>query len=126
MPEPEAGLAEVERAVPDWTCSRCDMTVSWTAEVERPAIPGTWSKEKGDLYCLSCRRERAGEDALALLAEDASLEKRRQHRSRAEIEFELLRVPTRDDGRIAKSCHTSVAAVRKARVRLGLQSRRSA
>jgi hypothetical protein len=126
MTEPEPGLATVEPAVPDWTCSRCEMTVSWTAEVERPAIPATWSTEKGDLYCLSCRRERAGEDALAVLADDVSTQRRQQLRSRAQIEFELLRVPNREDGRIAKSCHTSVAAVRKARVRLGLQSRRPA
>jgi hypothetical protein len=126
MTESEAALATEERAVPDWTCTRCEMTVSWTAEVERPAIPATWSSEKGALYCLSCRREKAGDDALALLAEDASTQKRQQARSRAQIEFELLRVPNRDDGRIAKSCRTSVAAVRKARVRLGLQSRRPA
>jgi hypothetical protein len=110
----------------DWTCARCEVTVSWMAEVERPELPGTWTREGDELYCLACRRERAGEAALTALAEDASLERRRQVESRARIEFEMKRRPEREDTRIAKACHTSVKAVKQVRVRLGLQSRRPA
>ncbi|HEY3191438.1 MAG TPA: hypothetical protein VGJ61_01540 [Solirubrobacterales bacterium] len=116
----------VEPAAADWTCSRCEVTVSWMAEVERPELPATWIREDGELYCLVCRRERAGEAALARLDEETSAERRGQVESRARIEFELKRRPEREDTRIAKACHTSVKAVKEARVRLGLQSRRPA
>jgi hypothetical protein len=108
----------------DWTCARCEVTVSWTAEVERPELPGTWIREGDELYCLSCRRERAGEAALLGLGEGTSAERRRQVESRARIDFEMKRRPEREDSRIAKSCHTSIKAVQQSRVRLGLQSRR--
>jgi hypothetical protein len=115
-----------ETATADWTCARCEMTVSWMPDTERPALPGTWVKEKGELYCLACRRDRAAEAGLASLADDAPADKRHQVQSRARVEFELLRKPDRQDNRVAQSCHTSVVAVRKARVRLGLQSQRPA
>jgi hypothetical protein len=108
----------------DWTCSRCDVTVSWTADVERPALPGTWIKDGDDLYCLGCRREMAGEAAVAGLDVEASAERRRQASSRGRIDFEMKRRPESHDNRIAQACHTSVKAVQQARVRLGLQSRR--
>jgi hypothetical protein len=110
----------------DWTCTRCEVTVSWMAEVERPELPATWIKDGDDLYCLSCRRERAGEAALVLLGEDASAERRHQVETRARIDFEMKRRPERQDNRIAQACHTSVKAVQQSRVRLGLQSRRPA
>jgi uncharacterized Zn finger protein (UPF0148 family) len=112
--------------VADWTCARCDVTVTWMPDAERPELPGTWIKEDGELYCLACRRERAGEAALAGIDDAASAERRRQVESRARIEFEMKRRPEREDNRIAKACHTSVKAVKQARVRLGLQSRRPA
>jgi hypothetical protein len=107
----------------DWTCARCEVTVSWTAEVERPALPGTWIREGDELYCLGCRRERAGEAALVGLDEE-SAERRRQAESRARIDFEMKRRPEVEDSRIAKVCHTNVKSVQQARVRLGMQSRR--
>jgi hypothetical protein len=113
-----------ERATADWTCARCDMTVSWMPDTERPKLPGTWIEEHGELFCLSCRRDRAAEAGLEGIAEDASAETRQKVQSRARVEFELMRMPERQDNRIAKSCHTSIVAVRKARVRLGLQSQR--
>ncbi len=118
MPE-----TSVEPAV-DWTCARCDVTVSWMADVERPELPGTWSREDDEIYCLACRRERAGEAALAGIGETTSAERRGQIESRARVEFEMKRRPEQEDSRIAKACHTSVKAVRQARVRLGMQSRR--
>lgn len=111
--------------VADWTCTRCDVTVSWTADAERPELPGTWIKEGDELYCLSCRRERAGEAAL-VGHEEASAERRHKVETRGRVEFEMKRRPETEDTRIAKSCHTSVKIVRQARVRLGMQSRRPA
>jgi hypothetical protein len=108
----------------DWTCSRCEVTVRWMADVERPELPATWVRDGDELYCLACRRELAGEAALAGLDKTASAERRQQVESRARVEFEMKRRPEREDRRIAQACHTSVKAVRQARVRLGLQSRR--
>src|SRR5256714_4771017 len=110
--------------VADWTCARCEVTVSWMADAERPKLPATWSREGEDLYCLACRRDLAGESALAALDEGATAERRRQVESRARIDFEMKRRPEREDNRIARACHTSVKAVQQSRVRLGLQSKR--
>jgi hypothetical protein len=109
----------------DWTCDRCKVTTSWTADTERPALPGTWIKEGDELYCLACRRERAGEAALVGL-EEAPADKRHKVETRGRVEFEMRRRPEREDNRIAKACHTSVKTVQQARVRLGMQSRRPA
>jgi hypothetical protein len=106
----------------DWTCARCEMTASWSAGSEHSGRPPNWIDEGGELYCLSCRRELAGEESLAALPEDASRERRRQARSNARIEFEIGRDPAREDNRIANACHTSIVAVRKARERLGMES----
>ena len=110
----------------DWTCARCEVKVSWTADVERPALPATWIEEDDDLYCLVCRRERAGEAALAGLDKGTSAANRHQVEARARIDFEMKRRPELQDSRIAKACHTSIKAVQQSRVRLGLQSRRPA
>lgn len=119
-------MPETIEAPTDWTCARCEVTVSWMPETERPELPATWIEEDGELYCLACRRERAGEAALAGLDETVSPERRGQIESRARIEFEMKRRPESHDSRIAKACRTSVKAVKQARVRLGLQSRRPA
>jgi uncharacterized protein YdaU (DUF1376 family) len=110
-----------ETATAGWTCTRCEMTVSWMPEVEKPRLPATWARENGELYCLSCRRDIAGDVGVEGLAEDASNDERSKTRSRARIEFELQREPDRQDNRVAKSCNTSIAAVRKARDRLGME-----
>ena len=109
----------------DWTCARCEVTVSWMPDAERPELPATWIKENDELFCLACRRERAGEAALVGL-KAMSAERRQQIQTRARVEFEMKRRPEREDTRIAKACHTSVKAVQQARVRLGMQSRRPA
>ena len=105
-----------------WTCARCEMTVSFANEVERPRLPTTWAQEGGLLYCLACRREMAGEAGVNGIDEETSNEKRLQLRSQARIEFEINRDPERPDNQIAKACRTSTVAVRKARARLGLES----
>jgi hypothetical protein len=76
----------------------------------------------GELYFRSCRRERAGEAALAGIDDDTPNQARLKIRAQARIEFEIKRDPDRQDNRIAKACGTSTVAVRKARVRLGLTS----
>jgi len=106
----------------NWTCARCEMTVSFAPEVTRPRLPSTWAREDGHLYCLSCRREMAGEAGLDGIDEGTSNEKRLQLRSQARIEFEINRDPERPDNQIAKACRTSTVAVRKARARLGMES----
>jgi len=101
----------------DWTCGRCEVTASFMPEVEVPSLPESWVREKGEVYCLSCRRERAAESG-ELTLEGASLEERRAARAAARVEFEVLRDPERPDGKIAKACHTSIFSVKKARARL--------
>jgi hypothetical protein len=107
-----------------WTCARCEMTVSFAPDAERPELPSTWVRDGDDLYCLSCRRDMAGEAGVAALPDDAPNGTREQTKSQAKIEFEIQRDPTRPDNQIAKSCSTSIVAVRKARVRLGLVDER--
>jgi hypothetical protein len=101
-----------------WTCSRCEVTVSFSPDVVDTGLPSTWSQEDGELYCLSCRRDMAGEAGLEGVDEGVPNQKRLQIRSHARIEFEIKRDPTREDNRIAKACGTSTFAVRKARARL--------
>jgi hypothetical protein len=108
-------------AVKAWTCSRCEMTVSFTAEVERPRLPSTWAIEGDGLYCLSCRREMAGDAGVDGLDEDAPSDARSKARSQARIEFEIRREPGRPDNEIAKACRTSTLAVRRARTRIGIE-----
>jgi hypothetical protein len=107
----------------DWTCGRCEVTASWMAGTERPELPANWSLIDGEPLCLGCRRERAAETALEALDDGAPALERQQSQSHARIEFEIQRDPDRPDNRIAKSCRTSVIAVRKARERLGLNAR---
>jgi hypothetical protein len=99
------------------------MTVSFAPDVQSPQLPSTWARDEGVLYCLSCRRDMAGEAGLEGVDEDIPNEKRLQIRSQARIAFEITRDPERADNQIAKSCSTSTLAVRKARARLGLEPR---
>ena len=112
MPEPATAI--------DWTCERCEVTVSWTADVERPMMPPSWIDVDGSIHCLNCRRELAADAGVDGMHEDTPAGERQKLRSHARIEFEVQRDPERPDNRIAKSCHTSIIDVRKARVRLGL------
>jgi hypothetical protein len=104
-----------------WTCARCEVTVSFTADVEDTSLPSTWTEEDGELYCLSCRRDMAGEAGLEGVGEDAPSQERQQIRSKARIEFEIQRDPDRQDNVIAKACRTSTFSVRKARARLAMR-----
>ncbi|MDX6607695.1 MAG: hypothetical protein QOD14_2235 [Solirubrobacterales bacterium] len=103
-----------------WTCSRCDVTVSFAPDYENTGLPATWVESDGELYCLGCRRDMAGEAGLEGVDEDTPSQTRLQIRSHARIEFEIQRDPSREDNRIAKAVGTSTFAVRKARARLGM------
>jgi hypothetical protein len=120
MTKPEPALEASEAGSEAWTCGRCQVTVSFSPEVKRPRLPTTWVREDGELYCLACRRDMAGEAGLAGVDEGLPNQARLQIRSQARIEFEIKRDPDRQDNRIAKACGTSTVAVRKARARLGL------
>jgi hypothetical protein len=111
-------------ATKTWTCERCGVTASFAKGTEVPDIPKGWAKQNGHTYCLACRREMAGEAAVAAAGEGTA-EDERQASAAGRIEFEIQRDPEQDDSRIAKSCRTSVAAVRKARERLGMHPSRS-
>jgi hypothetical protein len=123
MTNPEPALEAGEGGAAAWTCARCQMTVSFTSDVENPRLPTTWVTEDGELYCLFCRREMAGEAGLAAVAEDTPSQERLKVRAQARVEFEIQRDPDRPDNRIAKACGTSTVAVRRARDRLGLERR---
>jgi hypothetical protein len=120
MTESELALDGSERGTIAWTCARCQVTVSFSPEVKRPRLPTTWVKEDGVLYCLSCRREMAGEAGLVGVDENTPSQRRQQIRSQARIEFEIQRDPDRQDNVIAKACGTSTFSVRRARARLGM------
>ena len=109
-----------------WTCDRCQVTVSWMDGVKKAELPANWAEENGEVYCLGCRREIAAEAGLGEDPEEGTAETRRKLRSAARIEFELKRNPDGMDARIAKACHTSIPAVRKARERLGVEGPRPA
>ena len=108
------------KAATRWTCDNCEVTASWAADAEKPEFPQGWTRERGKILCLNCRRELAGEAGADAVADDAPNDRRLQAKVHARIEFEVLRDPDRRDNAIAKACHTSVVAVRKARERLGV------
>ena len=122
MSDPDAAKATAKTAADSWTCARCQVTVSFSPEVERPRLPATWAAKGGKLYCLGCRREMAGDAGLEGVDERTPNETRLQIRSHARIEFEIKRDPDRQDNQIAKACGTSTLSVRKARARLGLEA----
>lgn len=83
-------------------------------------MPETWeSCPEGD-FCLSCRRQRAGEEATAAAPAGCSSEARAKARRAGLIEFEVRRTPNLTDGSIARACHTSASTVAAARRRLHL------
>jgi hypothetical protein len=103
-----------------WTCARCDVKTSWMNGTKRPALPANWVKQNGEVYCLGCQRELAGEAGLAALPEDAPIAERQKASSAARVDFEVARDPNRANGKIASACRTSIPSVRKSRERLGL------
>jgi hypothetical protein len=87
---------------------------------EVPSFPSSWSQMNGVSYCLACRRELAGEEGAAAIAEDGPADDRRRADAVGRIEFEIRRAPDQGDTRVARACRTSVNVVRQVRERLGL------
>lgn len=102
-----------------WTCDQCGVSAS-RIDGEPTPLPDAWTISPEGQYCLSCRRERAGNAALESAPSDSPNDTRAKLRRTALIEFEVHRAPDHSDGAIAKVCRTSAAAVAKARSRLQL------
>lgn len=99
---------------PKWTCDRCGVSVSQLDGAAVP-LPETWTTAADGNFCLTCRRERAAEAALAAAPADSSNDTRAKMRRAGLLEFEVRRAPDRADNAIAKACHTSASAVARAR-----------
>jgi hypothetical protein len=97
-----------------WTCDRCGVSASQMDGAQTPA-PESWARSADGLFCLTCRRERAAEQALDAAPADCGNDAKVKARRAGLIEFEVGRAPDRADNAIARSCHTSVSAVTAAR-----------
>ena len=107
-----------------WTCNRCQVIATWSAESGEARRPDNWTQEGEEFFCLGCRRARAGEAGLEeALSGETTFGERSKVRAAAMIDFEVQRDPDRANGQIAKACRTSVPAVVKSRRRLGLDER---
>ena len=100
-----------------WECIRCGVSVR-QADGAKTALPANWAKTHDGELCLTCRRERAAEEAVESTPLDASPKERSDLRRAALLEFEVTRTPDSTDGEIARACRTSVPAVAEARKRL--------
>ena len=85
---------------------------------EHQARPTAWAENRGEVYCLACRRELAAETGVDAAPSGTTVKNRAQLRQDALIEFEVSRDPGRSDSEIARAIRTSVPAVLKARQRL--------
>jgi hypothetical protein len=112
----------VEAATVSWTCARCTVTASWAPNAGDGRPPTAWIEEDDEVYCLACRRERAGEAGLLAAPPDTNAQERVRLRLWALIEFEIKRDPDRPNGAIARAVRSSVPAVIKARARLDERS----
>jgi hypothetical protein len=101
-----------------WTCDRCGVAVGQIDGAKVP-MPESWATGSDGRFCLTCRRERAAEAALAAAPADCSNDARAKLRRAGLVEFEVRRAPDRADNAIAKACHTSASAVATARQAIG-------
>jgi hypothetical protein len=106
-------------AAKSWTCDNCAVNVQWAQpHQENAGFPDHWRVVDDELLCLSCRRDAAGEAGLIGIGAETPIAERVKLRSRARIEFEISRDPGRPNNKIASTCHTSAAVVKKARERM--------
>jgi hypothetical protein len=115
----------VEVAPASWTCARCTVIARWAGDEAHASPPAAWAEEGDDVYCLACRRERAGEAGLRAAPDGTPAEERVRLRMWALIEFEIGRDPERPNGQIARAVRSSVPAVAKARRRLDEEAQRA-
>lgn len=102
-----------------WLCDRCAVSAG-RIDGEATPLPACWESSADGRFCLTCRRERAAEAALEAAPSGSPVDARAKLRRAALIEFEVARTPDHPDGVIARACHTSVAAVTRARHKLHL------
>lgn len=100
-----------------WTCAGCGVSASRIDSAPAP-LPDSWASSDEGEFCLTCRRQRAGEAALDAAPGDCSRDARAKLRRAGLIEFEVRRTPERTDGTIAKACRSSAGAVAAARARV--------
>lgn len=93
-----------------WSCARCDVSVG-RIDGEVTKLPESWSWSDGGIYCLSCSRARAGEEAMESAPASSTREDRVRLRRTALIEFEIGRAPEAPNRTIALACRTSSGAV---------------
>lgn len=110
------------RTARKWICAGCGVSAG-RIDGGRVAMPDAWIDSDEGIFCLGCRRERAGEAALDATSVDGPVAARAKLRRAALIEFEVRRTPDQADGTIARACRTSVSAVSRARRQLELSDR---
>jgi hypothetical protein len=111
-------MSAAQATAAKWTCDRCGVSVG-RMDGKRAELPETWASSSAGRFCLGCRRERAGEQALEAATSEAR-DARMKLRRAAIIEFEVRRTPDHADNAIAKACGSSAAVVAEARRRLGV------
>jgi hypothetical protein len=114
-------VSQASTAVHKWTCDGCGVSVSRIDGGPAP-LPDSWVRCTEGHFCLTCRRDRAAEAALAAAPGDTDRDARAKLRRTGLIEFEVRRTPDRTDGSIAKACRTSARAVAAARDRLAARA----
>jgi hypothetical protein len=96
-----------------WTCTRCQVTVTFPPGGQQPPSPTGWARCDGEWRCLGCRRQQVAESASAGTGSERS-----KRRRRALTEFELVRDPGASDQLIAKRVRCPTALVRPVRASL--------
>jgi hypothetical protein len=102
-----------------WVCDRCEISCG-LQNGDQTGLPGGWVDSDEGKFCLTCRRERAAEEALDAAPEGASHKIRADLRRDAILGFEVTRDPSRPNAQIAQACKSSVSAVASTRDRLDL------
>jgi hypothetical protein len=100
-----------------WTCAGCGVSASQIDGSAAP-LPDCWASSAEGDFCLTCRRQRAGEAALDAAPGSNNRDARAKLRRAGLIEFEVRRTPDLTDGAIAKACRSSTSVVAAARRRL--------
>ncbi len=93
-----------------WSCTRCGVSAG-RIDGERLAMPAAWTRSGERVFCLSCRRDLAGDAAIESAGADCAPGDLTRIRRAALIEFEIGRSPDAPNRQIAQACHTSTGAV---------------
>jgi len=60
-----------------WTCTRCQVTVTFPPSGQQPPSPTGWARCDGEWRCLGCRRQQVAESASAGTGSERSKRRRR-------------------------------------------------